>query len=467
MQKCIKCNKEKEIKFFNSGGHIVKSCKECRIKPINSEEPKICKVCKQEKKFEEFKTTKPGRIAVSCKDCRKTAIENTIENKEHGKKCTDCKGYRNLDEFIGKKGVEVNRCKGCRDIDDKQKQKPDVILKRNKRNKEKQYYKKYRIRLRTEDLEKFLEHQAKIHRLWCKKNKEHLSEYQKNNPNTRLYSIKYQAKIKDIEWKEEMTTKYCIDLIKKPCFYCNKNNYKYKDDDKVIEKFDYEYNEGDEYYDEDSDFENNQNDNINEVNDNDQDNEENDDEEYIKNDDIRINSINRLDSQGCYEVDNCVTCCKECTYIKGCLDPLTFIERCVHITKFKKNGKMINKSAWQSAKRVSYNDYKIRANNHKPKLEFKLDENKFLEICAVPCYYCNKENSNEHSNGIDRKDNSIGYIESNCVSCCKECNQMKSNLSNIKFIECCKNVFDNKNNIKISVNIPRCFNRIVKRKVEI
>ena len=59
---CIKCNKEKEIKFFNSGGLIVKSCKECRIKPINSEEPKICKVCKQEKKFEEFKTNKDTNL---------------------------------------------------------------------------------------------------------------------------------------------------------------------------------------------------------------------------------------------------------------------------------------------------------------------------------------------------------------------------------------------------------------------
>jgi hypothetical protein len=56
------------------------------------------------------------------------------------------------------------------------------------------------------------------------------------------------------------------------------------------------------------------------------------------------------------------------------------------------------------------------------------------------CAYCgiepkqvlrleNKLNGEFVYNGIDRVDNSIGYIFSNCVSCCKICNYMKRNFS--------------------------------------
>lgn len=36
-------------------------------------------------------------------------------------------------------------------------------------------------------------------------------------------------------------------------------------------------------------------------------------------------------------------------------------------------------------------------------------------------------------NGIDRLDNFVGYISSNCVSCCSTCNYMKQGLSRTQF----------------------------------
>ena len=37
-------------------------------------------------------------------------------------------------------------------------------------------------------------------------------------------------------------------------------------------------------------------------------------------------------------------------------------------------------------------------------------------------------------NGIDRKDNNLGYEKANCVPCCKRCNQMKNDMTMDEFI---------------------------------
>jgi hypothetical protein len=38
-------------------------------------------------------------------------------------------------------------------------------------------------------------------------------------------------------------------------------------------------------------------------------------------------------------------------------------------------------------------------------------------------------------NGIDRKNNSLGYVSNNCVPCCSECNLMKRKMSVNQFLE--------------------------------
>ena len=55
-------------------------------------------------------------------------MENEVKQK-----CTNCKCYRISSEFIGKSGGIVKRCLKCREKDAKQKKRPDVIEKRNKR----------------------------------------------------------------------------------------------------------------------------------------------------------------------------------------------------------------------------------------------------------------------------------------------------------------------------------------------
>jgi len=74
-----------------------------------------------------------------------------------------------------------------------------------------------------------------------------------------------------------------------------------------------------------------------------------------------------------------------------------------------------------------------------------LSINKFIVLSLSPCYYCGdigtasiKDRSSEtilKYNGIDRKDNLIGYTNDNSVSCCKICNFAKHTLTEQEFLE--------------------------------
>ena len=94
--------------------------------------------------------------------------------------------------------------------------------------------------------------------------------------------------------------------------------------------------------------------------------------------------------------------------------------------------------------------------------DFSLTKENVKSLCFLNCHYCgkapsqkmklynwdarNKEddpNWNVVYNGIDRKDNSIGYVFENCVSCCKTCNTMKNVMSVSEFIDHIKRILKN------------------------
>lgn len=87
-----------------------------------------------------------------------------------------------------------------------------------------------------------------------------------------------------------------------------------------------------------------------------------------------------------------------------------------------------------------YQNYKRAA--IKRKYEFKLSKSEFETLILQKCYYCGDSGSMTWAsrnkiivgdvykyNGIDRVDNTIGYIPTNCVPCCDICNNSKSTLS--------------------------------------
>jgi hypothetical protein len=54
-------------------------------------------------------------------------------------------------------------------------------------------------------------------------------------------------------------------------------------------------------------------------------------------------------------------------------------------------------------------------------LKWALADEQYATMWAMPCAYCGES----PGRGVDRQDNDIGYVPSNCVPCCKICNRGK------------------------------------------
>lgn len=80
---------------------------------------------------------------------------------------------------------------------------------------------------------------------------------------------------------------------------------------------------------------------------------------------------------------------------------------------------------------------KLKYDADKRKIEFGLTFKEFKTFLQKPCYYCGGK---VKTTGLDRVDNSKGYIFDNLVSCCKKCNYGKGQISKEEFINHCKKV---------------------------
>lgn len=102
----------------------------------------------------------------------------------------------------------------------------------------------------------------------------------------------------------------------------------------------------------------------------------------------------------------------------------------------------------EAAFNVMYSIYKFHAEERN--LSFDISEEQFRKLTKGNCYYCGDEpktlfkpnapNGGYLSNGVDRKDNSLGYTVENSFSCCRVCNQMKSDRTYDDFIARCERI---------------------------
>ena len=90
-----------------------------------------------------------------------------------------------------------------------------------------------------------------------------------------------------------------------------------------------------------------------------------------------------------------------------------------------------------------------KSNARKRGVSFDLTYTQFEILVDGECYFCGdiggntliKRNYNDYSyTGIDRVDNSIGYLSSNCISCCSWCNRAKNNGTLTNFVDKCKKI---------------------------
>ncbi len=119
-----------------------------------------------------------------------------------------------------------------------------------------------------------------------------------------------------------------------------------------------------------------------------------------------------------------------------------------YMANYRKNGSDGNKGSTKpdAARRRVLKSYKCAAERRD--LPFKLTEEYFFHLTKQNCFYCGIEpgrvrknrariKTNEDSytyNGIDRMDNSKGYVMDNVCPCCTDCNRAKQTMTVDQFL---------------------------------
>jgi hypothetical protein len=131
-----------------------------------------------------------------------------------------------------------------------------------------------------------------------------------------------------------------------------------------------------------------------------------------------------------------VPLCVACSRMKGRLDALTFVERCVYIHG-KREG-----TEKRPCPIELFPDHKrggeyagIVGHARLRNLALDVTESDVKQVCQQDCYICGKKNSELHTNGVDREDDNKGYILENVRPACGGCNFMKGSLKIEKVFE--------------------------------
>lgn len=74
----------------------------------------------------------------------------------------------------------------------------------------------------------------------------------------------------------------------------------------------------------------------------------------------------------------------------------------------------------------------LRDSAKKRGLPFELPEMLAWDLVTDACYYCAAKT--DRPNGIDRVDNTLGYVEGNVVTACRRCNVAKNDMSVAEFL---------------------------------
>ena len=98
-----------------------------------------------------------------------------------------------------------------------------------------------------------------------------------------------------------------------------------------------------------------------------------------------------------------------------------------------------------------YRRYKRKARSRN--LEWRLSKQEVRYLTKQRCFYCNAlptaitlrpgVNGDYTYNGIDRVDNSLGYIPDNAVPCCRNCNLAKRDMDVTTFVAWVKRAYQN------------------------
>lgn len=342
---------------------------------------------------------------------RGKAIDTTI-TENNTKKCSKCNTEKQLDCFQGKNGELTKTCDTCRENNKKQDAKRDrthvnAIARISAAKPERKAVKKawaennhdkvalksmnYRQRQIEKDIDGYHKRQAENVKRWKENNPERSAEIKMKlyDSTSGQYNIYKRS-------ADQRNIQFCLDfqlyesIVRSPCVYCNDMQER------------------------------------------------------------GFNGIDRVDSAVGYVESNCQSCCQMCNYMKGCCSVDYFLKKIEHILTF--NGKIDGKLCYEvmpNTKSGNYSACKKSAASRKK--TFEISQELFDKVQLQNCYLCGKQNSLEHLNGIDRLDNSKGYIEGNIKSCCWDCNGLKRQYSLEDLFEKMMKIYETTKNDNINV----------------
>lgn len=315
--------------------------------------------------------------------------------------CPTCCQKRQDSEFIGLRNQVVVQCLSCREANKKadnkrpnrdrleHERKPEIRETRQKyREEHKQklllFNQQWRAKQKTENKEEYLKKMAEQMYKWRKSNPEKYLmgvDKHKQTPEYKYGYYKQSAETKNLDFEFDLDD--FEDIIFQKCVYCG-------------------------YY----------------------------DEKYF-------NGIDRLDPNIGYTKSNSVPCCTLCNMIKNTMSVEIFLKKCEHIlTNLKIIDGNLYPDMFFNHLRIDYGSCKKRA--IKKNIHFGLSKEEYNKIKSGNCYVCNKSNTYEHHNGIDRFNNDklIGYIYDNCRPCCGDCNYMKKNYKYDDYIQHLRRIYN-------------------------
>lgn len=186
------------------------------------------------------------------------------------------------------------------------------------------------------------------------------------------------AKSRGIEWESSMTKDICLILFTSQCHYCGKK---------------YVFNE-------------------------------------------HPLGIDRVDNTKGYSIDNVVTCCQDCNFMKCTYTKEDFISICTHIYErlFSKHNLEPNTKLF-CGRKTQLKFYQQNRSARKRNIETLLSKDEVYRFGELSCYICGKHSTVGSYCGIDRVDSNDIYRRQNCKACCSTCNYLKSDMSLTHFVK--------------------------------
>jgi hypothetical protein len=359
-------------------------------------ESKICQKCNLTKRLSDFQLTRRTDIGVACRYCRnldekyRQIEDDTKYDEEQHRYCSGCCTYQPLAGFHR----QLKQCFMCIIHDRTKEYTPAQRAERNRLQREKKYYLQYRQKqIRNIGVDTYRQYCTQLHIAWMNTG----TNRQRVNAQKKLYTVlKYNSLVffcNKIGRQCTLTYEQACIMYYQPCIYCG--------------------------------------------------------QQYT----TRLTGIDRLNSSIGYIMENTVSCCYDCNMMKHCLDPITFIYRCRHLTDHE-----YHPEAWQHMDQTNrYSGYKYSA--AKKNLPFELSEDDYESIINQPCYYCKL--SIHPTRGIDRINNKQGYLIENCVPACAECNYMKSTYHIDIFMDHIRKVAQFSSDLTQFSHIPRQYKSII------